>query len=362
MDRASKTHASTVDILNDLTDAFARGRVTAAELAAISPEELDAFFEIGAQRLDANRNEDALTIFGGLVSLYPYAAKYWRAYGIALQRRLLLKRALAAYRASLVLEPHHLDTLCYTGEAHLYLGEFGPARSFLTRVVQGSNDFLKRRAEKLLSVLNALLTEMPENTLVLNPPISPPQPEEPFEPKEDESTQTFVMSDGRKLPLNPSRYEATARTPSQPKAYDPEDTITHTAALYIPEVAALSDPIDAFDETGQYHRDFTLDDTLHIDMKVPNEKTATAIIPGRPKDRARKRTHPQEPQTLDDVTAVVRRRRLLPLMSLDFEATELPLNYHSPQAPIEQISSGHRYDKQGERCILSGESEFDPHE
>lgn len=353
-------------LLNELTDGFARGRLTGAELAAISPEELDTFFEIGAQRLDAGHHQDAMEIFAGLVALYPYMAKFWRGYGIALHRLLLLRRALAAYQAALLLEPDHLHTLCYAGEAHVYLGEFEAAQAALLPVSQGSDTSLRQRADNLLAVVAALLGEPPD------PPIAAPQPEEPWlEPPKagsdgSEKTLTFVMADGRPLPLTPSRYNTptAARPPTAEEEVTmvfgrplPADEITQTATDFIAEVVALSDPLDGFDEDGP-GREFLLDSTLQIAMPAAKkERTLTAIIPGRPRARveARQKKAPRPPGA--EITAVVRRRRLIPLT---YDADEsLPIGL--PQ-PIDETHSGHRYDSAGERRVVKGESEFSPDE
>src|SRR5690606_3363596 len=117
--------------IGDLTDALALGRLTAGELAALAPLELDALYELGAQRLDTERFEDAVAIFAGLVTLFPYTARYWRAYGVALHRSMELVRAAAAYEAALRLEPEHLLTRLYRAEVLIYAGRAAEAAADL---------------------------------------------------------------------------------------------------------------------------------------------------------------------------------------------------------------------------------------
>ncbi|MEL6546501.1 MAG: tetratricopeptide repeat protein, partial [Myxococcota bacterium] len=122
--------------LADLTDAVSRGRLTLSELAVIRPDELSALFELACERLDTQRNSDAAALLACLVALFPYDARFWRAYGIALHRELALDAARAAYDAALVLAPGDDTARCYRGEIALYQGDIAGARHDLERVVK----------------------------------------------------------------------------------------------------------------------------------------------------------------------------------------------------------------------------------
>ncbi len=80
----------------EISRAVASGRLALAEVAAISPDELDAMYETAVMRLDVGRYADAARMLASLVVLYPFACEYWRAYAIALNQ---LGEKAAAQRA-----------------------------------------------------------------------------------------------------------------------------------------------------------------------------------------------------------------------------------------------------------------------
>lgn len=82
--------------LKELSRAVAEGRLALAEIAAISPDELDAIYETAVMRLDVGRYGEAARMLAALVVLYPFASEYWRAYAIALKH---LGEEAAAQRA-----------------------------------------------------------------------------------------------------------------------------------------------------------------------------------------------------------------------------------------------------------------------
>ncbi|MBI5511865.1 MAG: hypothetical protein HY903_24175 [Deltaproteobacteria bacterium] len=144
------------DLRDDLVEALALGRLAAAELAAIVPRELEALFELGASLLDAGRDDAAADVFGGLVALFPFTPKYWRAYGVALHRRLEIARARAAYDAALTLEPTHQATRCYRAEVLLYAGDLELARAELEDLAQHGAPAVAARATLLLAAFAEL--------------------------------------------------------------------------------------------------------------------------------------------------------------------------------------------------------------
>ena len=229
----------------ELTDAVARGRLALAEVAQISADELEAIYELGAQRLDADRIVEAETIFAGLIALFPFSACYWRAYGIALHRTMHLQRARDAYDTALLLDAETADIRCYRGEVLLYLGELRRAAEDLEAVVRCGDPLIERRAKNLLQAIVKLDGWQPpaKPTAVEN------QPEE----------EGFSMADGRPLPLEEGRFAALAELDDELT-----EEITQTAARFMPRQGELAD------ETAP-----------------PKEPTITAIVARRPKAAAK---------------------------------------------------------------------------
>lgn len=207
--------------IGDLTDALARGRLTAGELAALAPQELDALYELGATRLETDRLEDAATIFAGLITLFPYTARYWRAYGVALHRLMQLERAVAAYDAALRLEPHHVLTRIYRAEVLIYSGRAAEAQEDLSVASQASRQDLRQRAERLQSLAQALAQWKPPTR----------------ERAGAAERGGFTLSDGSPLPLADTRFPE----PATPAAAVAEE-VTLTAQTVVPEIAQLWEP------------------------------------------------------------------------------------------------------------------------
>ena len=304
------------------------------EIAGISPEELDALFELGAQRLDTERNHEAVEVFAGLVALYPYASKHWRAYGIALHRVMRLPAALAAYEASLLIEPEHLDTLCYQGEVLLYLNRLDEAETVLIPISQCPRQELKVRAEMLLQFL--------QQARKSNEPISLPVPtrkpkasssssvlesspseksDTPLVVSEDVPLQTeideletpipasanecyFELDDGRALPLEPSTFQDIDSPPATETDFDNlEPTVTSLKYRPIIEGAPRETTQTAIIVRPQ------------LRLNEEGREEGTAIIPGRPAHRAQEEEISANAEPSEEVTktAIVRRRSHLPL-------------------------------------------------
>lgn len=236
---ADESSEPTAELRADLTDALCRGRVTLAETAGIAPEELDAWYELACLRLDTQRDADAITLFAGLVTMFPYAAKYWRGYGIALHCNMQLRRALAAYDVALLLEPDSLIGICYRAEILLYVGRLDEALADLERVAQSADLMLRKRARDLLQFM-AVQSNQDAIAAVLN--AEPPIAALP--------AGAFALADGRTLPLDDSVFTAADAEPEPEEKAPRQET---TARFFM----ALED------------------------LPAPDERTDTAIIPGR---------------------------------------------------------------------------------
>ncbi|MEK7704666.1 MAG: hypothetical protein AAB426_06870 [Myxococcota bacterium] len=237
------------DLHTDLCDALALGRLTLAELALIPNDELEAVFALASEYLDTQRDADAATLCAGLVTLSPYNAKYWRAYGIALHRLAELREARVAYDIALVLDPRAVAIYCDRGEVQLYLGNIEAARADLERAAHSGVPETERRSRDLLALLERLASALT------------PEPEQPATPARTD-TSRFVLADGRALPLSKSSFDTSPNT-TVPQLLD--EPTTRTAQL---APARLRPPPSVLRERG----------------------TDTALLPGRGKQREVTRT------------------------------------------------------------------------
>ena len=150
-----------------LCDALARGRLSIAEMCGLEPEELDALCELAAEKLDLGLIEEAVRLLAGLIALYPFEAKYWRVYAIALHQLDAIPQATQACIAALNLDPS------------------------------------SESAQSHLAQLKSLQ----------------PQASEPSDKPRD--AQSFSLKDGTPLPLEPSSFPA----PSEAKEQELEPTL-----------------------------------------------------------------------------------------------------------------------------------------
>lgn len=281
--------------LADLTDAVARGRLTLAELAAVAPDELDTLFAVAAERIDHGRIDEGRVLLAGLVALFPYDARYWRAYGIALHRTEDHESAVFAYNAALLLQPHHPMTLCYRGEVFALLGDTERARHDL-RATQALNDrAASERAARIEAALSRAL---------------PPAPRATTEPTPAEA---FTLDDGRTLPLASSRAVDTLETTTM-------EEVTRTARIFAPAAMRLwHESTDVFERSAASEptTPAAAPETTVPTAAPTRHVTQTAIIPGRP---GVLRLETQEVAARHDAvtqTAIVLRKFRSPLLGDD---------------------------------------------
>lgn len=289
------------DLPANLTDALARGRLCIGEVAGVNPEELDALFELGAQHLDTGRDQDAVSVFGGLVALFPYTARHWRAYGIALQRTGLWKEALGAYRAAALLEPDHLETRCYQAEVLLHLRRSREARELLEEVQTSPSAELAERATGIVHHLDLDL----EQSAPVTPEPAPPEAPAPAAEAAPETQPRLELDDGRPLPLSPGTFDT-----GEPSDLPPE-RIDHWEGM-ITYRPAVSEPVPMTEEHS--HTAIIPRRSLRDPAQARSpDHTHTAIIPRSslvPGKRARRERAPETPPP---ETSVVKRRHRLPL-------------------------------------------------
>lgn len=249
--------------LADLTDALARGRLAIAEIVGMTAAELDAVHAMALARLDVGQDAQAAELLAGLVALFPFSPRYWRAYGVALHRLRGFAEARRAYDAALALEPGHAATSGLRGEVLALLGDVPAAVRDLELACRGDDRAVARRAADLLKRLGAATTApgavtsaatssgatTPATTSVANTPAAAPPAATPEPPADSDrhaavssaAAAAFVLHDARPLPLAASRIAMAASrgtaTPlevtavTRPLAFPARsDDVTRTAA------------------------------------------------------------------------------------------------------------------------------------
>lgn len=192
-------------LLPDLTDALARGRLAIAELAGMTSEELDAVHGMALARLDVGQDAQAAELLGGLVALFPFSPRYWRAYGLALHRLRSFAGARRAYDAALALEPGNETTLGLRGEVLAFLGDHAAARRDLEAAARSAEREVSRRAAELLRRLAA-------GVRATTPVPTPSAP--PAAAAVTATAAVFVLHDDRPLPLVAGRIAAAMSDPA----------------------------------------------------------------------------------------------------------------------------------------------------
>ncbi len=267
--------------MKELARAVAEGRLALAEIAAISPDELDAIYETAVMRLDVGRYAEAARMLAALVVLYPFAIEYWRAYAIALKH---LGEDAAAQRA----------------------------RAMVRSLDPGTPEDLVRELlgdHKVDEATNPHIVAPVESTAV-------------FELR-DVAPRTRHASDSENTEPRIAHAPHTSGEVTQTtQAMSPEITLTSVAA---PATAPL-------EPTDRIHWPIEAEPTsLTSKHGVPTtprpqarERSVTALVDRRPRpieggdtariDRRFKRRITTSPLPIDDsLTAIVRRRKGLPL-------------------------------------------------
>ncbi|MBN1962437.1 MAG: pentapeptide repeat-containing protein [Deltaproteobacteria bacterium] len=184
------------NLLAHLTDALARGHLSISELIGMEMRELDAVYLMAVARLEVDQDSSAMQLFAGLAALFPFCAKYWRGYGIALHRLRLWAQAHHAYDAALQLEPNHALTCLYRAEVLAHLGEYDKALHDIKLAIKSNERSISKRARDLERILKVSSKSSPffaideyDNTI----------------DAENEVTKTnatiFTLRDNRTLPL-----------------------------------------------------------------------------------------------------------------------------------------------------------------
>lgn len=270
-----------------LADALARGRLAIADVAGVTTPELDAIFELAAEQLEAERHNEAVSLLGGLVTLFPFSARYWRAYGIALHRAQLTADARSAYDVALLLEPNDWCSLCLRSEALMQLGLWEQAAEGFTQARSAPDPEISHRCVELLALLNKKQNTRTDTRM--NVSATPSATAGGVQA----TTPRFVLGDGRPLPLEGSALEELDAAVDENSEVVPRATAVTKGGLnamapfcdaIMARWAQLTQAVLGADDStgvGGRHDDVTV--TTTMPRQAP-ENEATAPVPARPEE------------------------------------------------------------------------------
>jgi len=141
--------------LNQILPKWAAGQVTLKEIKGYSDDELYAIAHTGYFFLMQGKNEEARTLFEGLVAIDPRNAYYYRALGVIFHKLGEEDRAIRQFGYAIRVNPR--SPAAYVNRAEVYISrrEFPSAIEDLRRSLQftGPRDVqLERKARALLGV------------------------------------------------------------------------------------------------------------------------------------------------------------------------------------------------------------------
>jgi len=199
-----------------LTDAISRGRLCLAEGCGFTRSELDALCELGAEKLELGMIEQAITVLRGLVALYPFSAKYYFCLALALLHAEQTQAAAATLKLASTLSPDNLNIRITLIETLLKTGLIDQAQQQATKIID-----INELPEPLLQRWQVIETCLKHLLQQDNPKVPPPTAR-PQKATIAKAPVTFKLPNGKTLPLEKSRYEAT-----QPMIPTPDPDKTH---------------------------------------------------------------------------------------------------------------------------------------
>ena len=163
----------------------------------------------------------------GLIALYPYDKRFWRALGIIQQRQYVWEEAKESLGCALLIDPEDTYSRCLLGETLLYLGEKEAARVALEKTKTSTKPYVQKRSVDLLKIIAKLgsIEPMP-SSVSANP--------------ESQSTQTttFMLDEETTLPLQESLFDDEP-TRTQVTLDSQEQTETMAGALPAKETTQI---------------------------------------------------------------------------------------------------------------------------
>ncbi|MFL9950529.1 SycD/LcrH family type III secretion system chaperone [Paraburkholderia agricolaris] len=144
-------------IVKDVMQYIADGH-TPATLRGLSASDYEAAYSVGHQMYEQGSYEDALQIFGFLMTLDYLDRRFALAFGACLQMLGRYEAALKYYVLCVTLDPNDYTPALHMAECFLQLGRPGDARNGLRAIVadyerRGVADPLADRARAMLELM-----------------------------------------------------------------------------------------------------------------------------------------------------------------------------------------------------------------
>ncbi len=141
--------------LDQILPQWAAGKLTLKQIKGYTDDELYAIAHTGYFFLMQGKNEEARTLFEGLVAIDPRNAYYYRALGVIFHKLGEEDRAIRQFGYAIRVNPR--NPAAYVNRAEVYISrqEFGPAQEDLRRAIgfMGPKDgALERKSRALLTV------------------------------------------------------------------------------------------------------------------------------------------------------------------------------------------------------------------
>lgn len=148
--------APTSQQMQQLLARWAAGKVTLKELKGYTDDELYAIAHTGYFFLMQGKNQEAKTLFEGLVAIDPRNDYYYRALGVIFHKLGDAERAIKQFSYALQVNPKSAAAWVNRAEVHLSLGKNADAGNDLRKaleVVGPREPQLARKARALLGVV-----------------------------------------------------------------------------------------------------------------------------------------------------------------------------------------------------------------
>jgi type III secretion system low calcium response chaperone LcrH/SycD len=144
--------------ISDLLVQWATGRTTLKEINGYTDEELYAISRVGYFFLMQGKNDEARTLFEGLVAIDPRNDYYYRALGVIFQKIGDNERAIRQFSYSIRVNPSSPNAYVNRAEIYLSLGQYPQAEEDLREALErmGHRDQeLSKKAWALFQVVAA---------------------------------------------------------------------------------------------------------------------------------------------------------------------------------------------------------------
>ncbi|HEY1100883.1 MAG TPA: tetratricopeptide repeat protein [Myxococcota bacterium] len=142
--------------MQQLLARWAAGRITLKELKGYSDDELYAIAHTGYFFLMQGKNNEARTLFEGLVAIDPKNDYYYRALGVIFHKLGDAERAIKQFSYAIQVSPKTASSYVNRAEVHLSLGRSADAAADLRKaleLVSPREPALARKARALLGVV-----------------------------------------------------------------------------------------------------------------------------------------------------------------------------------------------------------------